>query len=182
MFEEVDEALGEKFSELIWTGSEDDLKLTAKMGRTVDFLIGKYSLQDVEAIAARVPDLKIMLDHFGGVRLSDGPLDSRWVRDFKTIANRPNVFCKFSAMYGRFRKQPAPKDLATYKPVIDLAMECFGEDRLIYGSDWPVTTQTGDYTSVIELTRSYFADKSVAVARKVLHDNAIRFYGIAGRE
>ncbi len=156
-----------------------DLKLTAKMGRTVDFLIGQYSLQDVDSIAARVPNLKIMLDHFAGVRLNGGPLAEQWVRDFKAIAKRPNVYCKFSALYGRFRKQPAPKDLSMYKPTIDLAMECFGEDRLIYGSDWPVTTQTGDYESVIELTRSYFADKKVSVARKILHDNATRFYGIA---
>lgn len=155
-----------------------DLKLTAKMGRTVDFLIGQYSLQDVEQIAKRVPELKIIIDHFGGVRLNGGPHDEQWVRDFEAIAKRPNVYCKFSALYGRFRKQPAPMDLTTYKPTMDLAMKWFGEDRLVYGSDWPVTTQTGDYESVIKLTRSYFADKDIKVARKVLHNNAVKFYGL----
>jgi hypothetical protein len=41
-------------------------------------------------------------------------------------------------LYGRFKEQPAPTNLAAYKPTIDLALKCFGEDRLICRSDWPV--------------------------------------------
>ncbi len=159
-----------------------DLRLTAEMGRTVDFLIGDYSLQDVAEIARRIPSLKVILDHFGGVKLNGGPHDQQWVRGFRAVATRPNVFCKLSALYGRFNTQPAPQDLAAYKPTIDLALECFGEDRLIYGSDWPVTTLTGDYQSVIQLTKAYFVGKKPSLARKVFHDNAIRFYGIADLE
>ena len=98
------------------------------------------------------------------------------------IAKRPNVYCKLSALYGRFTEQPAPENLAAYKPTIDLALECFGKDRLIYGSDWPVTTLTGNYKSVINLTKAYFIDKEPSLARKVFHDNAIKFYGIADYE
>jgi predicted TIM-barrel fold metal-dependent hydrolase len=159
-----------------------DLRLTAKLGRTVDFLVGDYALEEVAEVARRIPDLKIMLDHFGGVQLDGGPLDEDWVRRYRAVAKQPNVYCKLSALYGRFKQQPAPTDLAAYKPIIDLALECFGEDRLIYGSDWPVTTLTGDYRSVIELTRSYFVDKRRSLAEKVFHDNAIRFYGIADFE
>ena len=156
-----------------------DLRLTARMGRTVDFLLGGYSLTEVNDIARQIPDLKIIVDHIGGVQLSEKPLDAEWVARFRAVAKRPNVNCKLSALYGRFSKQPAPKDLATYKPVIDLALEAFGENRVIYGSDWPVTTLTGDYASVITLTKSYFSDKSPKLARKVFHDNAVTFYGIA---
>lgn len=152
------------------------------MGRTVDFLVNEYSLADIDTIAREIPDLKIILDHFGGVQLSEGPLDPKWREGFRVVAKRPNVYCKLSALYGRFRTQPAPKDLASYKPVIDLALKCFGEDRVVYGSDWPVTTLTGDYRSVITLTKSYFTGKDAQLARKVLHDNAVRFYGIADNE
>ena len=157
-----------------------DLKLTAKNGRTVDFLVGGYSLQEIDEIARRIPELKIIVDHFGGVQLGDGGrFDPAWAEDFRKVAKRPNVFCKYSALYGRFKEQPAPTELAPYQAVIDLAFECFGADRLIYGSDWPVTILTGDYASVIELTKASLAKRPADVARKVLHDNAIAFYGIA---
>ena len=159
-----------------------DLRLTAKQGRTVDILVGGYSLDDVDEIARRVPKLKLVLDHFGGVQLDGGPHDDQWLRGFRTVAKRPNVYCKLSALYGRFKEQPAPTHLAAYKPTIDLALECFGEDRLIYGSDWPVTTLSGNYKSVINLTKSYFVDKDPQLARKVFHDNAVTFYGIADHE
>lgn len=155
-----------------------DLQLTAQQGRTVDFLIGGYSLADVDEIAKRVPTLKIIVDHLGGVQLDGGPHDKEWLQQFRQVAQRPNVYCKLSALYGRFQQQPAPRDLDMYRPTIDIALQAFGADRLIYGSDWPVTTLTGDYKSVINLTKAYFADKEQRLARKVFHDNAIRFYGI----
>lgn len=155
-----------------------DLKLTADAGKTVDFLVGKYSLEDVAEIAERVPNLKIILDHFGNVRLSDEPLDADWVRQLRAVAQHRNVFCKVSALFGRVDQKPAPQDIRFYKPVLDLVFDCFGEDRLIYGSDWPVTRTTGDYASVVKLTRAYFASKGREVCEKVFDRNATQFYGL----
>ena len=155
-----------------------DLEQTAKIGKTVDFLIGGYSLKDVEVIAKRVPDLKIILDHFGNVVLDGKPLDPEWVKDFRAAAKLPNVYCKVSALYGRVKEQPAPKDIGFYKPVLDLAFEAFGEDRLVFGSDWPVTRTSGDYASVLKLTKAYFDTKGERVTRKLFHENARNFYGI----
>lgn len=156
-----------------------DLELTAKAGKSVDFLTGSYPLQDVEKIAKRVPDLRIIVDHFGGVTLSDEPLSAEWIADFRSLAKQPNVFCKVSALYGRVKEQPAPTQLDFYRPILDLAWECFGEDRLIYGSDWPVTRTTANYASVLELTRSYFLKKGPQACAKLFHENAERFYRVA---
>jgi predicted TIM-barrel fold metal-dependent hydrolase len=155
-----------------------DLELTAEMGKSVDFLIGGYSLKDVDAIARRVPKLRIILDHFGGIRLDGKALDPAWVEDFRAVSRHPNVTCKVSALYGRVEKQPAPKDIAFYRPILDLAFGCFGEDRLIFGSDWPVTGTTGDYASVLALTRAYFDAKGPEVCDKLFHRNAVKFYAI----
>lgn len=164
----------EKLSEAFYR----DLEATAKAGKSVDFLLGGYSLKEVATIAGRVPDLRIIIDHFGGVQLDGKPLDPAWVADFSAVAKLPNVFCKVSALYGRVAKQPAPKDLLFYQPILDLAFESFGEDRLVYGSDWPVTKTTGEYESVLELTRSYFESKSPDVCEKLFHRNAEKFYAI----
>ena len=156
------------------------LELTAKAGRTVDVLVSEkeYSLDDVAEIARRVPKLKIILDHFGNVQLTDRPLDAEWVKNFKAVAKHPKVYCKVSALYGRVKTQPAPKDLAFYKPILDLAVEAFGEDRLVFGSDWPVSEATADYAAVIDLVKGYFAEKGLAVSNKVFCQNATKFYGI----
>lgn len=155
-----------------------DLKLTADAGKSVDFLMGGYSMEEVIAIATRLPELRIILDHFGGVDLSSGSMDPEWEKGFRAAAKQPNVYCKVSALYGRVKPQPAPRDPVFYKPVMDLAWECFGEDRLVYGSDWPVTRTTGDYASVLKLTRAYFDKKGPEASAKLFHRNAERFYAI----
>jgi L-fuconolactonase len=155
-----------------------DLQLTADKGKTVDFLLIDYRLEDVAEIAARLPKLRIIVDHFGGVILDGKPLDPEWVKSFRAVAKQKNVYCKVSALYGRFREQPAPTESRYYTPVLDLAWECYGEDRLIYGSDWPVTEQTGGYASVVKLTKDYFEGKGRAAMEKLFHKNAVLFYQI----
>jgi L-fuconolactonase len=155
-----------------------DLKRTAKRGRTVDFLIGNYSLREVGMIAKRVPELKIILDHFGNVVLDGKLLDPKWVADFRAVAKHANVVCKVSALFGRAKKQPAPLEPKFYEAILNLSFECFGEARLVFGSDWPVTRMTGDYASVLKLTRSYFDEKGEGIQRKVFSENARKFYGV----
>ncbi len=155
-----------------------DLTLTAERGKTVDFLVGEYKLEEVAEIARRVPKLKIILDHFGNIKLTGEPLDAAWVKQMRDVAQCENVTCKVSALYGRATQQPAPRDIEYYQPVLDLTWECFGEDRLIYGSDWPVTETTGDYASVVKLTKAYFDSKGREASQKLFYTNALKFYGL----
>jgi predicted TIM-barrel fold metal-dependent hydrolase len=171
--------LSGRYQEKLTDAFYRDLELTSEKGRTVDFLVGGYSFEEISAIAKRLPDLRIILDHFGGVELDGTPLDPDWSERLRAVARNKNVYCKVSALYGRVKKQPAPKDIAFYAPVIDLVFDCFGEDRLIYGSDWPVTETTGDYASVIKLTRAYFDGKGRDASEKLFFKNAVRFYRVA---
>jgi L-fuconolactonase len=155
-----------------------DLKATAASGRTLDVLAGDYSLADVAVIAERVPDLKIIINHFGNVVLTDGPLDPGWVEQFRNVAKHRNVYCKVSALYGRFKNQPAPKEHSAYTPILELALDAFGEERLIFGSDWPVSESTGDMASLLTITRTFIEAKGATATQKLFHDNAVRFYGI----
>jgi predicted TIM-barrel fold metal-dependent hydrolase len=123
-----------------------------------------------------MPELRIILDHLGGVKLDGKPLAADWIANFRAVAREPNIHCKVSALFGRWEKQPATQDLAAYQEVLDLAFEYFGEDRLIFGSDWPVTEQTAGYASVLRLTRAYFDSKGPDVSAKLFHQNAEAFY------
>jgi predicted TIM-barrel fold metal-dependent hydrolase len=168
--------LSGRFQQLPTESFFADLRHTAQKGRTVDFLLGSYRLEEVAEIARRVPELRIIVDHLGGVKLDGSPLAAAWVAQFRALAKQPNVHCKVSALFGRWEKQPAPQDLAAYTEALDLAFECYGEDRLIFGSDWPVTEQTADYAAVLRLTRAYFDRKGRAVSEKLFHQNAAAFY------
>lgn len=96
--------LSGRYQEGLSEGFYRDLELTAAAGKSVDFLVDKYSLEDVDAIAKRVPRLRIMLDHLGNLRITGDPLDPKWVDDFSSAAKNPNVYCKVSALYGRVEK------------------------------------------------------------------------------
>ena len=168
--------LSGRFQEQLTESFFADLRLTAQKGRTVDFLLGGYRLDEVAEIARRVPELRIIVDHFGGVKLDGSPLAAAWVAQFRAVAKQPNVRCKVSALFGRWEKQPAPQDLAPYTEVLNLAFESFGTDRLIFGSDWPVSEQTADYAAVLRLTRAYFDRKGRVVSEKLFHQNAAAFY------
>lgn len=171
--------LSGRYQEKLTDAFYRDLQLTADNGRAVEFLPGEYSLEAIVEIARRVPGLRIILDHFGGVKLDGSPLDPKWVGELRTVAQEKNVFCKVSALYGRVEKQPAPQEIAFYAPVLDLVFDCFGEDRLVFGSDWPVTEATGDYASVIKLMKSYFDHKGRSVSEKIFHLNAAAFYRVS---
>ena len=155
-----------------------DLRDTARRGKTLDILIGSFTLEDASKIATEVPRLKIIINHLGGITLDGRSLDPAWVEKFRTVAKHPNVRCKVSALFGRVKKQPAPLEPSFYQEILELAFECFGEDRLIFGSDWPVTRTTADYAEVLKLTRSYFDKKGPAVAQKLFATNAVKFYGL----
>ncbi|MGL6096214.1 MAG: sulfatase-like hydrolase/transferase [Fimbriiglobus sp.] len=154
------------------------LRLTAAKGRTLDVLLGEYTFDDIDEMCREVPDLKIMLDHFGNVALTDRPLDPEWVKKFRAAAKHPNVYCKVSALFGRVKEQPAPLAVEFYRPVLDLAVEAFGADRIVFGSDWPVSENTADFAAVLKLTRAYFDTQPRAVAEKLFSKNAVRFYGL----
>jgi predicted TIM-barrel fold metal-dependent hydrolase len=155
-----------------------DLQYTADKGRVVDILVGDYTLADVDQIAARVPRLKIMLDHLGNVVVDDQPLRPEWIKAMQATAKHPNVFCKVSALYGRSAKQPAPRAIEFYEPALDVVFDCFGDDRVVFGSDWPVSRTTGDYASVVQLTRRYADRRGAAVSAKLFRKNANIFYQI----
>ena len=155
-----------------------DLETTAAHGKTLDILVGSYSLEEVARIAKRVPKLKIIINHLGGLTLDGKSLDPKWIVQFQKVAQSQNVHCKVSALFGRTKKQPAPLKLDYYTEILDLATKSFGADRIIFGSDWPVTRSTADYSAVLKLTRSYFDQKGEDLSKKVFALNAAKFYGI----
>jgi len=162
------------FNEAVWR----DLKVLASLDQTLDVLMFQYSLEDVDMIAKRVPNLKILMNHVAGADIEGTQAGSLWVKGVDKAASNPNVYCKISGLFQQSHRSPSPKRLAFYAPVLDELWTAFGEDRLIYGSNWPVTMKGGDYASYKTIVMEYFSVKGRLALEKLFYRNALEFYGL----
>ncbi len=162
------------FNDAVWR----DLETLSDLGQTLDVLMANFSLEEVDRIASRLPDLKILVNHAAGAIIDGQPVDPEWAQDLAKAAGNPNVHCKISGLFQQSRMQPSPTELTFYKPVLDELWNAFGEDRLIYGSNWPVTMRGGTYASYKAVVMDFLEPKGDTAKRKILADNAYQFYGL----
>ena len=103
-----------------------------------------------------------MLDHLGNVDVETGPdLDESWAAPFRDLAALPNTVCKLSGILSVPGRDPSPAQplrrpedagasgRRTCGPTSTCALECFGPERLMFGSDWPVCTLSASYADVV---------------------------------
>jgi len=153
-----------------------ELEKLAERNLALDLLVRQAELPTVGALAARIPDLRIVLDHVAHVPIDGKTPDSEWTQGMRTAAAHPNVYCKVSALPEMAQDQPAPGNLAYYVPTLDALWEAFGEDRLLYGSNWPVCERAADYGSVIRIVTEYFKGKGEAACEKYFWKNSAVAY------
>lgn len=132
----------------------------------------------IAQLAAKVPSLRIVLNHIGNVRITADPPPQAWQDGIGAAAAHPNVFCKLSALVeGASRGgEQAPSDLTFYQPYIDVVWNAFGEDRVIYGSNWPVSERAADYLTLQRIVMEYATTKGDAATKKFCSLNAKRAY------
>lgn len=150
------------------------MKRLADAGLSLDLNGGPY-LPHLAKFAQAVPDLRIVIDHVGGVGNPER-LSSDWTLTEASAA--PNVFCKLSGMpeQAGFPKRQAPRQPGFYRPLIDVAWKAFGPERLLFGSNWPVSDNGTDFASVMGIVREYFAGKSAGERAKFFRENSRKVY------
>jgi len=152
------------------------LQLLAGAGLTLDVPAEfPLHLHHVATVADRVPALTIVVDHLAKPPMS-GDAHLRWAEALRDVARRPNVVAKLSGLTAAAREPRPPAEVL--RPVTDVALDAFGPDRLLWGSDWPVLTTDSDYRSVLEWTEELPADLSAPARRGILAGNAERVYGL----
>jgi L-fuconolactonase len=156
----------------------ENLKLLAARDMTVDFLVGTASLETIEQLAAKIPDLKIVINHCAGYQADGKPVDEKWQRQIEAAAKHKNVYCKFSGMLEHAKKTPAPRDVEYYRPMLDVLWNAFGQQRLIHASNWPVVNGGGDYQQHLKLCYAYLRPKGREAMERVFWKNAVEVYGL----
>lgn len=166
----------------------DGARLVAGRGWTFDACVRAHQIPDVTALATAVPGLSIVLDHLGkpAVGTAGAPLapTADWLRDLAQLAQHPQVHCKLSGL-------PAEAggvfSAEQFTPFLDAAADAFGEDRLMWGSDWPVSSidvaePDGRYLQGARddwfRTVSDWAEARGLDTGKIFWSNAATFYGI----
>jgi L-fuconolactonase len=145
-------------------------------GRPFDLCITADQLGEVTELVKRCPDVTFVLDHCAKPAIRDDAYEA-WATDLERLASHERVSCKISGLLTESREdQRTAGALARW---IDRARACFGTPRLLYGSDWPVSTLgggTGRWRSIIdEVTASW----SMPERQALLADNAARIYGLS---
>jgi predicted TIM-barrel fold metal-dependent hydrolase len=129
-------------------------------------------LRAMVRINDKVPDLKIMLDHLPG--FDPKPEQQKdWDAVLKDIHGRPKIWAKLSEI--QHRGDPLT-GMAAHRPRMDMLMDVFGEDRVVFGSDWPQSVGADTPAGIVAIARAYFATRSREAAEKYFWKNSIRFY------
>jgi L-fuconolactonase len=142
----------------------------------IDLLIGPEGLPDVAFMASKIPELRIVINHIAGVRIDGKSPDPVWTEGMQKAAEHPNVYCKVSGLVESAQENPAPDDVGYYTPTLDVLWEAFGEDRLVYGSNWPVSERFADYATVQRIVMEYFKTKGQEATDKYFWKNAKAAY------
>jgi L-fuconolactonase len=168
---------GQRFEEMDWGSFLADLQTLADRDLSLDVLIGAEHLDKVLRVARELPDLRIVINHILHMPVDGGPLDPAWLDRYRRAADHANVFMKLSAMMEQSTIQPAPPDLDYYRPTIDALWATFGPDRLIYGSNWPVSDRAGrSYGDYLAVVQDYFAEKGDEATANYFWRNAKTVY------
>ena len=147
-----------------------------------DYFGSPKALAGLEKLAEKVPKLRIVVSHIAHCPIDGKPMNKTWQDNFKKMAAHPNIFMKVSGLMeratwraekGGFPNERAPEMPGYYRPTLDTLWEIFGEDRLVYGSDWPVCEHAGDFiANGLRIVRPYFAEKGKEVYDKFFWKNS----------
>ena len=123
-------------------------------------------------VADRHPDLVLVIDHLAKPPIRGTGWDV-WRRQITDAADRPNVMAKLSGLDTAAGPGWTTEEL---RPSVDVALEAFGPDRLLFGSDWPVCLQVSAYGDVVSATEQTLADLTPTERAAVFGGTAQRVY------
>ncbi|WP_404473745.1 amidohydrolase family protein [Microbacterium aerolatum] len=158
----------------------------AARGLSFDACVRAHQIPDVTALAEAVPELRIVLDHLGkpAIGTPEAPLapSVEWIRDLRDLAAHPQVSVKLSGLPA---ESAGRIDEDQMEPFLDAAADAFGEERLMWGSDWPVSSVDddsyyfpGNRDDWCHTVADWARDRGLDVDA-IMWDNAARFYRVS---
>ena len=148
------------------------LAAMARNSLVFDALVLPRHLPRLLRLADDHPGVQFVLDHCAKPRLATGEI-ADWQGDVARLAERPNIVCKLS---GLATEAAMGWQITDLRKAVDHVVTCFGTDRLMWGSDWPVVNLAGGYEKWFAAAEALLADVSADEKAAIFGDNAARIY------
>jgi len=148
----------------------------ATLGLTYDLLLYPQQLPAAVELTALLPEQRFVLDHLAKPRVRDGAAAALepWRRDIQALARQANVSCKLSGLVTEAAWRAwKPED---FTPYLQVAIDAFGPERLLFGSDWPVCLLAAEYADVAGIVSDCIASLAPAEQESILGGTANWFY------
>ncbi|MFV0564707.1 MAG: amidohydrolase family protein [Flavobacteriaceae bacterium] len=142
---------------------------------TYDILVFPHQLGAVLEFVKRFPNQKFVIDHIAKPYIKDGFFEG-WAVLMKEISKYENVYCKLSGMVTEADYNTWTE--AQLKPYMDLVLEAFGANRLMFGSDWPVCLVAGNYAQIKQLATRFISTLTQNEQKQIMGANAVTFYNL----
>jgi len=154
----------------------ENVNSLAGYGLSFDLCVLARQLPLAIRLVSRCPEVTFLLDHCGVPQVREKILDP-WRANIHAIAKFPNIFCKISGLVAY--ADPHHWTAEDLRPYVDHEIECFGWDRVMFGSDWPVCTLSASYRQWVDALASLTRGAGEVNQKKLFQENAIRIYRLA---
>ena len=153
----------------------NNVKKIGSAGKPFDICFLPTQLKIAKEFAKDCDQMDLVLNHCGVPPIASGEIDE-WGKDIKSLSELPNVTCKLSGLMAYCA--PGTSSYETIKPYVDHSLECFGPDRMVWGSDYPVVNAGKGIQEWIKVTHTILGNLSDDEAKKIASSNAERIYKI----
>ena len=157
-----------------------NLKLLADADCSLDVDTPRQGMTATEVLVNlldKVPSLRLVMDHLPDVRFPDREAKDTYMTHLRELGSRPQVYIKLSEVVHRFDGSVSA-DVNAYRGWLDELWSIFGEDRVMFGSDWPQSEslEFNSYPNVFGVAREYVSGKGPAAMEKVFWKNSLKPY------
>lgn len=154
----------------------EGVREVGKAGLAFDICIYHHQLASATELVRRCPDMQFVLDHIAKPPIAAGGREP-WASEMRALAELPNITVKISGVvteadHANWR----PDDI---RPYVDHTIECFGFERVMFGSDWPVVNLASSYQAWVDMLDGFLAGVSDADLRRFYRENALKTYALA---
>jgi L-fuconolactonase len=154
---------------------QNGINLLSRYGLCYDILVYPRQLPAAIELVRRFPEQRFVLDHIAKPQISNS-IDPQWEWHIRQLGGLPNVFCKLSGMVTE--TQGFRWNREEFYPFMDIVMQAFGPDRLMFGSDWPVCLLAATYEEVKGIVTTYLQAFTQKERQAVMGSNAVCCYGL----
>jgi L-fuconolactonase len=145
----------------------------AQFGFSFDICIVHTQMSEAIELVSQCPEVAFVLDHFGKPAIADKQSEP-WAKQIRTLAQFPYVSCKLSGLVTEADWQTWTA--ADLRPYLEVVLDAFGPQRLMFGGDWPVSELATSYQQWVETAYTLLSNVSEADRRQIFFDNAQTFY------